>query len=40
MEHRACQLSGGQKAKLLLLRMSLDGCNVLILSLIHISSSA
>ena len=31
MEHRACQLSGGQKAKLLLLRMSLDGCNVLIL---------
>ncbi len=31
MKHRACQLSGGQKAKLLLLRMSLDGCNVLIL---------
>ena len=31
MDHLACDLSGGQKAKLLLLKMSYDGCNVLIL---------
>ena len=31
MEHRACELSGGQKAKLLFLKMILDGSNVLIL---------
>lgn len=31
MTHRISELSGGQKAKLLLLKMILDGCNVLIL---------
>ena len=31
MEHRISQLSGGQKAKVLLLKMSLSGANVLIL---------
>jgi len=31
MEHRISELSGGQKAKLLFLKMILDGCNVLIL---------
>lgn len=31
MNHRISELSGGQKAKLLLLKMSYDGCNVLIL---------
>lgn len=31
MEHPCSDLSGGQKAKLLLLKMILDGCNVLIL---------
>ena len=31
MEHRCSELSGGQKAKLLLLKMILDGNNVLIL---------
>lgn len=31
MEHRISDLSGGQKAKLLLLKMSMSGCNVLIL---------
>lgn len=31
MEHRIGDLSGGQKAKLLLLKMSMAGCNVLIL---------
>jgi ATPase subunit of ABC transporter with duplicated ATPase domains len=31
MEHRIGELSGGQKAKLILLRMILEGCNVLIL---------
>ncbi len=31
MEHQICRLSGGQKAKLLFLKMILDGCNVLIL---------
>ena len=31
MEHKIGDLSGGQKAKLLLLKMSMSGCNVLIL---------
>ena len=31
MEHRIGELSGGQKAKLILLKLILDGCNVLIL---------
>ena len=31
MSHAIRELSGGQKAKLLFLKMSLDGCNVLIL---------
>ena len=31
MEHRISQLSGGQKAKIFLLKMSLSGANVLIL---------
>ena len=31
MAHPVRELSGGQKAKLLFLKMSLDGCNVLIL---------
>ena len=31
MSHCIRELSGGQKAKLLFLKMSLDGCNVLIL---------
>jgi len=31
MNHTISELSGGQKAKLLFLKMSLDGCNVLIL---------
>lgn len=31
MSHAISQLSGGQKAKILFLKMSLDGCNVLIL---------
>jgi len=31
MDHACCDLSGGQKAKLLLLKMILDGSNVLIL---------
>jgi ATPase subunit of ABC transporter with duplicated ATPase domains len=31
MEHAVSELSGGQKAKLLFLKMILDGCNVLIL---------
>ncbi|MBR6816660.1 MAG: ABC-F family ATP-binding cassette domain-containing protein [Clostridia bacterium] len=31
MEHRVDELSGGQRAKLLFLKMILDGCNVLIL---------
>ncbi len=31
MEHKIGQLSGGQKAKLILLKLILDGCNVLIL---------
>lgn len=31
MEHRIGELSGGQKAKLILLKMILDGCNVLVL---------
>jgi ATPase subunit of ABC transporter with duplicated ATPase domains len=31
MDHSADELSGGQKAKLLFLKMILDGCNVLIL---------
>ena len=31
MEHPASELSGGQKAKLLFLKMSMAGCNVLIL---------
>ena len=31
MEHKIGNLSGGQKAKLLLLKMSMSGCNVLIL---------
>ncbi|MGB8452293.1 MAG: ATP-binding cassette domain-containing protein [Anaerocolumna sp.] len=31
MEHRIGDLSGGQKAKLILLKMILDGCNVLVL---------
>lgn len=31
MEHSISELSGGQKAKLLFLKMSMEGCNVLIL---------
>ncbi|WFR56448.1 ATP-binding cassette domain-containing protein [Anaerocolumna sp. AGMB13025] len=31
MEHKIGELSGGQKAKLILLKLILDGCNVLIL---------
>lgn len=31
MEHRAAELSGGQKAKLLFLKMIFNGCNVLVL---------
>jgi ATPase subunit of ABC transporter with duplicated ATPase domains len=31
MNHGIGEMSGGQKAKLLLLKLSLDGCNVLIL---------
>ncbi len=31
MEHKTGELSGGQKAKLILLKLILDGCNVLIL---------
>jgi len=31
MNHKIHELSGGQKAKLLFLKMSIDGCNVLIL---------
>jgi len=31
MEHQISELSGGQKAKLLFLKMILDGCNVLVL---------
>jgi ATPase subunit of ABC transporter with duplicated ATPase domains len=31
MEHAASELSGGQKAKLMFLKMILDGCNVLLL---------
>jgi len=31
MDHKITELSGGQKAKLLFLKMILDGCNVLIL---------
>ena len=31
MEHRISGLSGGQKAKLLFLKMTLDGCDVLLL---------
>lgn len=31
MEHRIAELSGGQKAKVLLLKMSLSGANVLVL---------
>jgi len=31
MEHSISEMSGGQKAKLLFLKMILDGCNVLVL---------
>jgi len=31
MSHKISELSGGQRAKLLFLKMSIDGCNVLIL---------
>jgi ATPase subunit of ABC transporter with duplicated ATPase domains len=31
MEHKIAELSGGQKAKLMFLKMILDGCNVLLL---------
>ena len=31
MEHTICELSGGQKAKLMFLKMILDDCNVLVL---------
>ncbi len=31
MEHKTGELSGGQKAKLILLKLILDGCNVLVL---------